>query len=74
MVERDAAGHLAKRDAEIERLHGDLNIARLERDAKLCSQCPRTPELERLRAFNCDYPNCTLKTRHSHALGGDPVR
>ena len=36
---------------EIARLRGDLNIARLQRDAKLCSQCPRTPELERLRAL-----------------------
>lgn len=30
-------------------LRGDLNIARLERDAKLCSECPRTAELSALR-------------------------
>ncbi len=35
---------------EVESLRGDLNIARLQRDAKLCSECPRTAEVESLRA------------------------
>lgn len=34
---------------ERESLRGDLNIARLERDAKLCSECPRIPAYEALR-------------------------
>jgi hypothetical protein len=32
---------IAQRDARIVELEGDLNIARLERDAKLCTECPR---------------------------------
>jgi hypothetical protein len=35
---------------QVKDLRGDLNIERLHRDAKLCSECPRAPEFERLRA------------------------
>lgn len=34
---------------EVATLHGDLNIARLQRDAKLCSECPRVAEVDELR-------------------------
>jgi hypothetical protein len=36
--------------ARIAELEGDLNVTRLQRDAKLCSECPRTNELSKLQA------------------------
>lgn len=34
----------------IKELEGDYQLMKLSRDAKLCSQCPRTGELDALRA------------------------
>jgi hypothetical protein len=40
----------ADHSARIAELEGDLNVTRLQRDAKLCSECPRTNELSKLQA------------------------
>jgi len=48
----NALEQLATLRAELAQVKGDLNIARLERDAKLCSQCPRAPELAQVREEN----------------------
>lgn len=37
----EACARLKAMEREVEGLRGDLNIARLQRDAKLCSECPR---------------------------------
>lgn len=34
----------------IEKLCGDLNVAQLQASVKLCTECPRTKELDTLRA------------------------
>jgi hypothetical protein len=52
-----AAALIESLRAEVERLRGDLNIARLERDAKLCSECPRNTIIARLEAEAANLRN-----------------
>jgi len=44
----EAADEIDRLTVEIEKLKGDLQIVKLQRDSTLCSQCPRAPEFEQL--------------------------
>ena len=57
---------LGRRDDEIERLEGDLNIMRLQRDAVHVSRCPKCAATEpgEMVACLCGDPLCPDGPRH----------